>query len=79
MQWYLRTLAEIKNQAGWPLGERVVPSASPLVYGGVHRGIPNILIALLLPLIKSYHYRTCRVHVEDQIKTKGLIDKAVSL
>ena len=75
MQWYLRTLAEIINQAGWPLGERDVPSASPLVYGG----ILNILIALLLPLIKSYHYRTCRVLVGDQINTKGVTDRAVSL
>ena len=79
MQWYLRTLAEIINQAGWPLGERGVPSASPLVYVDEHRGIPNVLIASLLPLIKSYHYRTCRVFVGDQIKTKGVMDKAVSL
>ena len=79
MQWYLRTLAEIINQAGWPLGERGVPSASPLAYEGVHVGTRNLLIASLLPLIKSYHYRTCRVFVGDQIKTKGVMDKAVSL
>ena len=79
MQWYLRTLAEIINQAGWPLGERGVPSAAPSVYGDEHGGIPNVLIALLLPLIKSYHYRTCRVLVGDQIKTKGVMDKAVPL
>ena len=79
MQWYLRTLAEIVYQAGWPIGARVVPSASPLLYGGEHGGVTNVLIALLLPLIKRYHNRTCSVLVGDQIKTKCVIDKAVSL
>ena len=51
MQWYLWTLAEIINQAGWPIWERVVPSSSTIMYGGGHGGRRNVLAALLSPLI----------------------------
>ena len=77
MQWYLLTVSEIINQAGWPIRERVVPSASPLEYRGEHGGIRNVFISLLLPLIKSYHYHTCRALVGDKIKTNCGMDKAV--